>query len=119
MGVPRFLQSLIGVERRPNMPPAKHFVVQIEKFPDGEKMSSGALFLGIGDGGVSFCDANKQPQIEFKYKQISSWAATKTNFAFVTGDIKAQKKYVFKTDQGQEVSDMLRGRVNEVYGKML
>ena len=38
-------------------------------------------------------------QKEFKYKEVASWAATKTNFAFVTGDLKVQKKYVFKTDQ--------------------
>ena len=31
--------------------------------------------------------------------KISSWAATKTNFAFVVGDIHEQQKYVFRTEQ--------------------
>jgi len=38
-------------------------------------------------------------QLEFKYKEIASWASTKTNFAFLVGDLDAQKKYVFRTDQ--------------------
>ena len=76
--------------------------------------------------------------MEFAYNQISSWAATKTNFAFVTGDLKDQKKYVFKTDQvefhgptsslvlshlcllqGKELSDLMRNNVNVVYAAML
>lgn len=90
-------------------------------------MSSGALFLGVSDEGVAFCDANKvlfprlsflcasccpwlscetvqhcrrqNVQLDFKYNKISSWAATKTNFAFVVGDIHEQQKYVFRTEQ--------------------
>merc|ERR1711918_17332 len=125
-----------GRRERASMP-TQYFVAQMEKWvhlsggqvvdkPADNKVTiqSGALFLAITDNGVAFCDANKAPQVEFRYNQLASWAATKTNFAFVVGDqddgvLKTQRKYVFKTDQGQEISDMLRNRVNEVYGKLL
>merc|ERR1712086_301327 len=109
----------MGVELSTNMPSPGFFVATLEKYPEAERLSKGAMFMRVSDDGLAFCDANKSPQVEFKYKTIASWAATKTNFAFVCGDISEQKKYVFKTEQGQEISDMLRQRVNEVYGKLL
>eukprot|EP00658_Telonema_sp_P-2_P022812 TRINITY_DN1912_c0_g1_i4.p1 TRINITY_DN1912_c0_g1~~TRINITY_DN1912_c0_g1_i4.p1 ORF type:complete len:137 (+),score=32.95 TRINITY_DN1912_c0_g1_i4:109-519(+) len=97
----------------------EYFIVELEVAPEEAHASRGHLFLGVSETGISFCDAEKNELRSFNFTDISSWAATKTNFAFTHGTVEKVSKFVFATEQAPEISDTVRAKVNAAYAKLL
>eukprot|EP00002_Diphylleia_rotans_P023810 TRINITY_DN4689_c0_g1_i1.p1 TRINITY_DN4689_c0_g1~~TRINITY_DN4689_c0_g1_i1.p1 ORF type:complete len:1837 (+),score=393.89 TRINITY_DN4689_c0_g1_i1:87-5597(+) len=71
------------------------------------------FILGVNYEGVHFIDSKSKETIKMlRYGDVTNWGFSASTFVIITGDLRSQHKYLLKTRQGTEISELVQAYIN-------
>jgi myosin-7 len=83
--------------------------------PICNKMLPNEVVIAINNKGILVVDPNSKEFLEeFPYNKVVTWGASDKAFSVVAGDLVHNRKVFFKTNQGKEMSRIVRAYVDSI-----
>eukprot|EP00002_Diphylleia_rotans_P032209 TRINITY_DN6746_c0_g1_i1.p1 TRINITY_DN6746_c0_g1~~TRINITY_DN6746_c0_g1_i1.p1 ORF type:complete len:1802 (-),score=377.38 TRINITY_DN6746_c0_g1_i1:222-5627(-) len=71
------------------------------------------FILGANADGVHFLDINTKATLRsLRYGEVTNWGFSASTFVIITGDLRHQQKFLLKTKQGTEISELVQSYIN-------